>query len=83
MPNLKLARAGISGLLNNYEAYRFWARTAHERSRYVEVMLRMANISDDGSGRKHRDTRLTQVKKSEKATSGPVKAIRISWTHSK
>ena len=55
--------AGISGLLNNYEAYRRWARTAHERSRYVEVMLQMANMSDGGSGRKHRDTRPSQVKK--------------------
>ena len=26
-------RADISGLLINYEAYRRWARTAHERSR--------------------------------------------------
>ena len=25
--------AGISGLLNNYEAYRRWARAAHKRSR--------------------------------------------------
>ena len=55
--------ASISGLSNNYEAYRCWARTAHERSRYVEVMFQMANISDDGSGRKHRDTRPSQVKK--------------------
>ena len=54
--------ADISGLLINYEAYRLWARTAHERSRYVEVVLQMANISDDGSGRKHRDTRPLQVK---------------------
>ena len=54
--------ADISGLLINYEAYRRWARTAHERSRYVEVMFQMANISNDGSGRKHRDTRLSQVK---------------------
>ena len=54
--------ADISGFLINYEAYRRWARTAHERSRYVEVMLQMANISDDGSGRKYRDTRPSQVK---------------------
>ena len=45
--------AGTSYLLNNYEAYRRWARTTHERSTYVEVMLQMANMSDDGSGRKH------------------------------
>ena len=55
--------AGISGLLNNYEAYRCWACAAHERSRYVEVMLQMANISDGGSGTKHRDNRPSQVKK--------------------
>ena len=69
--------AGISGLLNNYEAYRRWARTAHERSRYryVKVMLQMANMSDGGSGRKHRDTRPSQVKKSEKAAFATVKAI--------
>ena len=36
----------ISGLLINSEGYRRWARTAHERSRYVEVMLQMANISN-------------------------------------
>ena len=53
--------ADISGLIN-YKAYRRWARTAHERSRYVEVMLHMANISNDGSGRKHRDTRPSQIK---------------------
>ena len=38
-------------------------------------MLQMANISDGGSGRKHRDNRPSQVKKSEKATPGTVKAI--------
>ena len=54
--------ADISGLLINYKAYCHWARTAHERSRYVEVMLQMANIFNDGSGRKHRDTRPSQVK---------------------
>ena len=67
--------AGTSDLLNNYEAYRRRARTAHEKSRHVEVMLQMANIFDDGSGRKHRNFRPSQAKKSEKATSGTVKAI--------
>ena len=67
--------AGISGLLNNYEAYRHWARTAHERVKYVEVMLQVANMSDDGSGRTQRDTRPSQVKKSEKAAFTTVEAI--------
>ena len=35
----------ISGLLINYEACRRWARTAHERLRYVEVVLQKANTS--------------------------------------
>ena len=30
--------AGVSGLRQNYEAYRRWARTAHERSKYVDVL---------------------------------------------
>ena len=38
-------------------------------------MLQMANMSDDGSGRKHRDTRPLQVKKSEKAAFATVEAI--------
>ena len=38
-------------------------------------MLQMANIFDDGSDRKHRDFRPSQVKKSEKATSDTVEAI--------
>ena len=54
--------ACISGLLINYEAYSLWVRTAHERSRYVKVMLQMANIFNDGIGRKHRDTQPSQVK---------------------
>ena len=59
--------AKISGLLINYGAYRRWARTAHERSRYVEVVLQKANIYDDGSGRKHRDSRPSQVKEKWKS----------------
>ena len=38
-------------------------------------MLQMANMPDDGSGRKHRDTRPSQVKKSEKAAFATVEAI--------
>ena len=54
--------ADISGLLINYEAYRRCVRTAHERLRYDEVMLQMANIFNDGIDRKHRDIRPSQVK---------------------
>ncbi|KAG1696102.1 Maltase-glucoamylase, intestinal [Nymphon striatum] len=45
--------AGVSGILNNYEAYRRWAKTAHERSRYLDVTLQMADMTDeDGKGQK-------------------------------
>ena len=56
----------ISGPLNNYEAYRRWACTAHKRSRNAEVVLHMANMSDDGNDRKQHDTRPSQVKKVKK-----------------
>ena len=42
--------AGVSGLLQNYEAYRRWARTAQERSKYVDVMLQIADMTDEGRG---------------------------------
>ena len=41
--------AGVTGLLQNYEAYRRWARTAHERSKDVDVMLQMADMTDEGA----------------------------------
>ena len=47
--------AGVSVLLQNYEAYRRWVRTAHERSKYVDVMLQMADITDEGRGNTHRE----------------------------
>ena len=40
--------AGVSGILTNYEAYRRWARTTHERSGYVDAMLQMASMSEEG-----------------------------------
>ena len=75
--------AGISGLLNNYEACRRWEHAAHKRSRYVEIMLQMENVSDDGNGRKRRDTRPSQVKQVKKQQLLQWKQFKISWTHSK
>ena len=68
--------AGISGILNNYPAYHRWAKTAHERSRYLEVTLQMADMLDESSlGNKHRDTRPSQIRKSEIVTQKAVDAI--------
>lgn len=68
--------AGVCGLLGNYEAYRRWAKTAHERARYLEVMLEMANMEGEGSrDNRHRDTRPSQIQKSEKATQKIIDAV--------
>lgn len=67
--------AGVSGLLQNYEAYRRWARTAHERSKYVDVMLQMADMTDEGRGNTHRDVRPSMIKRSEKDTAKVIDAF--------
>ena len=59
---------GVSGLLKNYEAYRRWARTADERSKYVDVMLQMADMTDEGRGNTHRDVHPSMIRRSEKET---------------
>ena len=61
--------AGVSELLQNYEAYRRWARTAHERSKYVDVMLETVDMTDEGRGNTHRDVRPSMIRRSEKETS--------------
>ena len=59
---------GVSGLLQNYEAYRRWARTAHERPKYVDVMLQMADMTDEGKGNTYRDVCPSMIRRSEKET---------------
>lgn len=68
--------ARVSGLLGNYEAYRRWAKTAHGRSRYLEVMLQMTNMGGETRrNSRHRDTRPSQVRKSENATKKVISAV--------
>ena len=73
----------ISGLLNNYEAYRRWARTAHEKSRYVKVMLQMQIYPMMVAVENTMISAIASKKKSEKSTCGTVEATEVSWTHSK
>ncbi|KAG1662264.1 hypothetical protein GQR58_021019 [Nymphon striatum] len=55
--------------------------TAHERSRYLNVTLQMADMTDeDGKGQKHRDVRPSQIRKSEAATVKVIDASTASWT---
>ncbi|KAK6190949.1 hypothetical protein SNE40_002707 [Patella caerulea] len=68
--------AGVSGILNNFEAYKRWAKTSHERSRYLDVTLQMADMTnEDGKDQKHRDVRPLQIHKSEAATLKAIDAI--------
>ena len=60
--------AGVSGLLQNYEEFSHWARTAHERSKYVDVKLQMTDMTDEGRGNTHRDVRPSMIRRSEKVT---------------
>ena len=60
--------AGVSGLLHNYEAYCRWARTVHERSKYVDVMFQMADMTDEGRGNTHWDVCPSMIKRSKKET---------------
>ena len=69
--------AGVSGILSSYGAYQRWARTTHERTRYLEATLSMADMLDADSInlQKHKDCRPSQVGKSEKAVKKVVEAF--------
>lgn len=70
----------MSSLMQVLEAYRRWARTAHERSRYVDVTLQMADVTDSEAGRtnKHRDVRPSQIRKSESAVVKVINSVKVS-----
>ena len=69
--------AGVSGILSSYGAYQRWAKTTHERTRYVEATLSMADMLDADSInlQKHKECRPSQVRKSEKAVKKVVEAF--------
>ena len=70
---------GVSGLLSNYEAYKRWTLTAHERSRYLDVMLQTVDMADESSTMdRHRDTRPSQIRKIETATEKVMEAVESS-----
>ena len=68
--------AGLTGLVTDYKAYQRWVKTTHERTQFAEVMLSMADmLSESRSGRKHKDLRPAEVKKSEKTVKRTVEAV--------
>ena len=68
--------AGLTGLVSNYNGYRRWVRTTHERAQYVDVTFAMADMLSESNGsRKHKDMRPTEVKKSEKKVQRTMEAV--------
>ena len=68
--------SGITGIAGNYDAYQRWVRTTHERSKYVELTLFMADmLTDAESGTWHRDLRPAEIQKSEERVSETIDAI--------
>ena len=60
------AGAGLSGLVNNPDAYQRWVRTTHERTQYVEATLSMADMLAESQGsKKHKELRPTEIKNCE------------------
>ncbi len=49
MPNLVVAMALVSGVLNNHEAYQRWIRTTHARAQFVNTTLSMADMLKEDS----------------------------------
>ena len=71
---------GISGIAGNYDAYQRWVRTIHERSKYVEVTLNMADmLTDSESSNWHRQLRPPETQKSDRQDCETQEAI--FWVH--
>ena len=69
------AGVGLSGILTNYDAYQRWAKTAHERAKYVSATLNMADMLAEGEGSKHKDVRPAEIQNSEKCVQRVIAAI--------
>ena len=67
---------GISGIAGNYDAYQRWVRTTHERSKYVEATLNMADmLANSESSTWHRDLRPAEIKKGDQEVCQTQEAI--------
>ena len=70
--------AGLTGLLNNYEAFQRWVKKTHQRSLYVDASFSMAGLRNeytDEKQAKHRDLRPAEIVKSEKAVQRTMEAV--------
>ena len=68
--------AGIICLTQNYEAYQRWVRTSHERVKYVEKNLNMADMKQSDDVRsEHRELRPSVIQRSEDSVQRMMNAI--------
>lgn len=65
---------GMTGLLTSNESSQRWVRTTHERTKYLQYTLQMADMVH-GSVNKHHDLRPTEITKSEKQVQKVTKAF--------
>ena len=70
------ASTGLIGITQNHEAYQRWVRTSHERVKYVERTLEMAEMyHSEDIGDVHREVRNAAVLKSEESVQRTINAI--------
>ena len=68
--------AGLSGIQNNYEAYQRWMKTAKERAKFLQATYSLADMVDGTDNIKHRETRATDINRSERQVLRTVAAIK-------
>ena len=69
--------SGLQGILNNQDAYQKWVKTSSMRTKFYQATLQMAGMGRDINNpiNKHKETGLSEMKKSEKYISQVVDAI--------
>ena len=66
---------GIIGIRRNPKAYQHWVLTRYHRSLYLNATYRMADLTpDEHTNNQHKDTRASQIVRSEKAVQDALKA---------
>ena len=59
--------AGLTGILNNFDAYQRWVATTHESAQYVGVTYAKADMQcENYSAEQCKDLRKSEVKKTKK-----------------
>ena len=70
--------AGITGLLQNEEAYQRWIECAAERAKFYSATMEMCGFTQDGDSHRsgvHRETLPNEIKKTEAAVQRTMSAI--------